>query len=165
MTGMWLCYRFMCQRSAVWLHCSRTFKWRRMLLAVLFGGKFVDNKTEDYNVHLSSTVEVKVRLMHSLRWIVICSHRSQPDINRELRVHLDNITGLSHRDKQPFMLTFTPVSNFRVTNSPNLHVFGLWEEAEVPRVEPVQAWEEHANSTQRGPNPRPGLLNPGPSCW
>ncbi|MDF4321764.1 hypothetical protein P3377_24610, partial [Vibrio parahaemolyticus] len=44
------------------------------------------------------------------------------------------ITGLTHRDRQPFTLTFTPTDNLE---SPiNLHVFGLWEEAGVPGENP-----------------------------
>ncbi len=44
------------------------------------------------------------------------------------------ITGLTHRDIQPFTLTFTPMGNLE---SPiNLHIFGLWEEAGVPRENP-----------------------------
>ncbi len=36
---------------------------------------------------------------------------------------------MTHRDKQPFTLTFAPTGNLE---SPiNLHVFGLWEEAGV----------------------------------
>lgn len=41
------------------------------------------------------------------------------------------------------IITFTPIGNF-VTNSPNLHVFGL-----SPR-EPTQALGENANFTQTG---------------
>ena len=44
------------------------------------------------------------------------------------------ITRLTHRDKQPFTLTFTPRGNLE---SPiNLHVFGLWEEAREPGENP-----------------------------
>ena len=44
------------------------------------------------------------------------------------------ITGRTHRDRQPFMLTFTPMGNLESTI--NLHVFGLWEEAGEPGENP-----------------------------
>ncbi|XP_049444776.1 uncharacterized protein LOC125896339 isoform X2 [Epinephelus fuscoguttatus] len=48
------------------------------------------------------------------------------------------IAGLTHRDKQPFTLTFTPTDNLEspINLVPNLHVFGLWEEAGVPGENP-----------------------------
>ncbi len=44
------------------------------------------------------------------------------------------ITGLTHRDKQPITLTFTPMDNLE--SLINLCVFGLWEEARVPGENP-----------------------------
>lgn len=32
------------------------------------------------------------------------------------------------------------------------HTFGLWEEIGVPGKKPMHDWEEHANSTQKGPS-------------
>ena len=56
------------------------------------------------------------------------------------------ITGLTHRDRQPFTLTFTPTANLE---SPiNLHVFGLWEEAGVPGENP-RRYEENAQTPHR----------------
>ncbi len=58
------------------------------------------------------------------------------------------ITGLTYRDKQPF--TFTPTSK---SESVNLQVFGLWEEAGVPGE------RTHAENMQTAHR-----KNPGPSC-
>ncbi len=48
------------------------------------------------------------------------------------------------RDKQPFMLTFTPTGNLE--SEVNLHVFGLWEETHTHTG-------DHANSTHKGSTP------------
>lgn len=50
------------------------------------------------------------------------------------------IAGLTHRDKRPFTLTFSPRVSFKPPI--RLNVFGLWEEP----GEPTQTREEHANS-------------------
>jgi len=61
------------------------------------------------------------------------------------------ITGLTHRDRQPFTLTFTSMDNLE---SPiNLHVFGMWEEAGVPRENPHWHRENMQTLHMRAPPP------------
>jgi len=62
------------------------------------------------------------------------------------------ITGLTRRDRQPFTLTFSRMDNLE---SPiNLHVFGLWEEAGVPRKNPRWHRENMQTLHRRAPPPR-----------
>jgi len=64
-----------------------------------------------------------------------------------------SITG-PHRDKldkQPCMLTRSE-GQFRVTNQPDMRVFGQWEEARGHRKNPHIHRGKHANSTQKGPS-------------
>ncbi len=42
------------------------------------------------------------------------------------------ITGLTSGDKQTIHAPIHTYGQFRITNEPNLHVFGLWEEARAP---------------------------------
>ena len=57
------------------------------------------------------------------------------------------ITGLTHRAKEPFMPTFTPMGNLE---SPiKLHVFGLWEEARTLRGNPHRHRENMKLHTEK----------------
>ena len=69
------------------------------------------------------------------------------------------IAGLTLKDRQTFTLTHT-YGQFSLINSPDNHVFGSWEETEVPG-EATHAQGEHANSTQKGQSRD---WNPKPSC-
>lgn len=40
-------------------------------------------------------------------------------------------------------------AQFRVANSPDLHIFGM-RESQSTRTEPTQKQRDHANSTQKG---------------
>ena len=73
-----------------------------------------------------------------------------------------SISGLIYRDKQPSSLTFKPMGNLEwpVTLSPSLHVFGLWDEAIVPRENP----RRHGKNMQTHRKALTWELNPGPSC-
>ena len=55
------------------------------------------------------------------------------------------IAGLIYRDKQPSTLTVTPTGNLEWPINlltPSLHVFGTWEEARVPGVNPRRHMEK-----------------------
>ncbi len=60
-----------------------------------------------------------------------------------------------YRDKQPSTLTFTPTVD--LVSPINLHVFGLWEEVEVPGGNT----HRHGDNMQRSDPCR--VSNPGPS--
>ncbi|XP_060781597.1 prolyl endopeptidase-like isoform X2 [Neoarius graeffei] len=72
------------------------------------------------------------------------------------------ITGLTHRHRQPFTLTFTPTVNLE---SPvNLTCMSLdCGGNRSTRRKPTRTRGEHANSAQKGPR-RPQGSNPEPSC-
>ncbi len=79
------------------------------------------------------------------------------NIGREAGYTVDtqSITGLTHRGGQPITLTFT--LSILLESPINLHVFGLWEEAEPPGENP----RGHRENTQH--TERPAFLFE-PSC-
>jgi len=93
----------------------------------------------------------KVELVHSfihLRQLTSGERQGTPWTGRQ------TIAGLTHRDKQPFTLTFTPLDNLELSINlvPNLYVFGLWEEAgENPR------WHGETMQTPHRRAPTPGI--------
>ena len=55
-----------------------------------------------------------------------------------------------HTDKQPCTLTLTPRDNL-VTDQPNMHVFGLWQEAGVPGENPRLQGENMQSPHRKAP--------------
>lgn len=69
-----------------------------------------------------------------------------------------SITGLRQRGRQPF--TIIPTNQFRITNSPNMHVFAPGGSQSTGK-ESQQAWAEHVISTHQR---QPEDSNSGPCC-
>ena len=76
-----------------------------------------------------------------------------------------SIAGQTHRDRQPFTLTVTPMVNleYPISLVPILHVFGLWEEAGVPGENPRLHGENMQTPHRKIPRPSRDS-NLEPSC-
>uniref|UniRef100_A0A3Q4HZH3 Peptidase S1 domain-containing protein n=1 Tax=Neolamprologus brichardi TaxID=32507 RepID=A0A3Q4HZH3_NEOBR len=76
--------------------------------------------------------------------------------NSDLSVTCTGLLPLTHRDRQPFVLIFTPAFTLiwinQLTYPHKLHIFGLWEEAGVPGTNP----RKHGENTER-PRPDGGI--------
>ena len=69
------------------------------------------------------------------------------------RTGCQGITGPIHINKQPFVLTFTSTVNFEspINLTINLHVFGQWGEAGVPRENPAKHRENMQTPNTKTP--------------
>ena len=109
-------------------------------------------------IHSFSVTAYSVRVAGcwSLSQLTLGERRGSPWTSRQVTA------GLTHRDRQPLTLTFTPTGN---SESPiNLHAC-LWTVGGSRRTwrEPTQTRGEHANSAQKGPAPATHS-NSRPSC-